>query len=96
MTFFENTFLEPLDEHATVKKKFWGANHALNMTKALRKAIMRRSELKSKYFKNKTAHDFETYQKHKTTVANCVTIKVNITIIWIWQILMMTDVLEKL
>ena len=51
------------------------------MTKALRKAIMRRSELKSKYFKNKTAHDFETYQKHKTTVANCVTNKVNITII---------------
>ena len=35
------------------------------MTKALRKAIIKRSELKSNYFKNQTAHDFELYKKQK-------------------------------
>ena len=33
------------------------------MTKALRKAIMKRSELKSKCFKSQIAHDFELYKK---------------------------------
>ena len=33
------------------------------MTKSLRKAIMKRPELKSKYFKNQIAHDFELYKK---------------------------------
>ena len=43
------------------------------MTKSLRKAIMRRSELKSKYFKNQIAHDFELYKKNrKIAVANCI------------------------
>ena len=41
------------------------ANHAPYMTKALRKAIIKRSELKSNYFKNQTAHDFELYKKQK-------------------------------
>ena len=62
---FENTFLEILNLHAPVKKKFLRANHAPYMTKALRKAIMKRSELKSKYFKNQTVHDFKMYKKQK-------------------------------
>ena len=62
---FGNTFLEILNLHAPVKKKFLRANHAPYMTKALRKAIMKRSELKSKYFKNQTVHDFKMYKKQK-------------------------------
>ena len=41
------------------------ANHAPYMTKALQKAIIKRSKLKSNYFKNQTAHDFELYKKQK-------------------------------
>ena len=59
---FENTFLHL---HAPVEKKFLRANHAPHMTKALREAIMKRSELKSKYFKNQTGHDFKIYKKQK-------------------------------
>ena len=62
---FEKIFLELLDEHAPIKKKFLRANNAPYMTKALRKAIMKRSELKSKYFKNQSTDDFKLYKKHK-------------------------------
>ena len=41
------------------------------MTKALRKTIMKRFEIKSKYFKNQIAHDFELYKKQKSIVGNC-------------------------
>ena len=62
---FENTFLGILNIHTPVKEKFLRANHAPYMTKALRKAIMKRSELKSKYFKNQTIHDFKMHKKQK-------------------------------
>ena len=69
---FEKTFLELLDEHAPVKIKFLRAFYALYMTKAIRKAIMKRSELKSKYYENQTAHDFEFYKKkQKNCTKNC-------------------------
>ena len=45
---FEQIFLETLNVHAPIKKKLLRANHVPYMTKALRKAIMKRSELKSK------------------------------------------------
>ena len=35
------------------------------MTKTLRKAIMKRSELKSKYYKNKLVQDFQLYKKQR-------------------------------
>ena len=62
---FENVFLEVLDEHAPVKKKYLRANHAPYMTKTLRKAIMKRSELKSKYYKNKLVHNFQLHKKQR-------------------------------
>ena len=62
---FENTSLELLDIHVPVKKKYLRANHAPYMTKALRKAIMKRSELKMKYFKNQTGHNLGLYKKQK-------------------------------
>ena len=35
------------------------------MTKALRKAIMKRSELESKYVKNKTNENLKSYKKQR-------------------------------
>ena len=51
---FDKTFVEVLNKDAPMKKKLVRANQAPYMTKALRKAIMRRSELETKYFKLKT------------------------------------------
>ena len=51
---FENIFLEDLSKHAPLKKKILRANHAPYMTKILRKAIMRRSALENKYYKDRS------------------------------------------
>ena len=51
---FYKTFIEILNKHAPMKKKLVRKNQDLYMMKALRKAIMRRSELETKYFKLKT------------------------------------------
>ena len=50
-----------LNKHAPLKKKLLRANHAPYITKTLRKAIMRRSQLETKYLKTKA----QTDQKHK-------------------------------
>ena len=44
---FEMTFLKVLEQHAPMKKKALRANNKPYMTKASRKAIMRRSTLKT-------------------------------------------------
>ena len=51
---FEQIFLEVVNTHAPIKRKLLRANHAPYMRKALRKALMKRSKLESKYVKNKT------------------------------------------
>ena len=56
------------------------------MTKALRKTIMKRSELKSKHFKNQTALDFELYKKQKSYCSKLYKKERDITIISISQI----------
>ena len=43
-----------------MNKKFVRANQAPYMTKVLRKAIMRRAELETKYFKVKNERYFES------------------------------------
>ena len=50
----EDTFMKTLDRHAPMKKKFVRTNEIPYMTKALRKEIMKRSVLESKYLKNKS------------------------------------------
>ena len=50
---FEKIFLSILEEQATLKKKLLRANHAPYVTKAFRKAIMRRSYLKKLYLKKR-------------------------------------------
>ena len=62
---FENTFLEVLEKHAPIKQKTLRANDKPYMTKALRKAIMRRSYLRTKYLKDKHPDSFEAFKKHK-------------------------------
>ena len=42
------------------------------MTKALRKAIMKRSELESKYVKNKKNENFNSYKKKEISAANYI------------------------
>ena len=48
----EKAYLEVLDNHAPIKTVH--ANHVPYMSKLLRKAIMRRSNLENKYLKNRT------------------------------------------
>ena len=62
---FDKTFIETLNKHAPLKKKLVRANQPPYMTKALRKAIMRRYELETKYFKLKTNDTLKTYKKQK-------------------------------
>ena len=62
---FQQIFLEILNIHAPIKKKQLRANHVPYMTKALRKAIMKRSELESKYVKNKTNENLKAYKKQR-------------------------------
>ena len=62
---FESEFLNVLNIHAPLKKKVIRANHVPYMTKSLRKAIMKRSQLESKYLRNSTVENMKIYKKQK-------------------------------
>ena len=62
---FENIFLSTLNKHAPIKKKTLRANHAPYITKALRKAIMKRSYLENLCFKNRTPESMKKCKKQK-------------------------------
>ena len=68
-TDFETTFLRVLDKHAPIKCKFVRANEAPYMTKSLRKAIMKRSELETKFYKCRTIKNYRKFRKHKNFVS---------------------------
>ena len=53
MRFFLRTFLEILDKHALLKKKYLRGNHATLIIKKVRKAITIRSKLRNKFLKDK-------------------------------------------
>ena len=55
---FEKIFLKVLEDHAPVKKKTIRHNNKPHMTKAIRKAIIRRSALRNKVLKIKTDEAF--------------------------------------
>ena len=63
--YFESIFLENLEKHAPMKMKIIRANHAPYMTKSLRKAIMKRSELETKFYKTKSEDNKRLYKKQK-------------------------------
>ena len=48
---FKQVFLKVLNKHVPLKKMFFRSNHVPYMTKLLRKGIMMRFELESKYLK---------------------------------------------
>ena len=52
--FFEKVFLGTLNKYAPLKKKYVRANHVPYVAKTLWKAIMRRSNLQTIYFKKRT------------------------------------------
>ena len=62
-------FSTVLEKHAPSKKKKIRANHAPYMTKALRKEIMKRSELETKFYKTKSVNDHKLYKKQKNFVS---------------------------
>ena len=57
--------MKTLNRHALMKKKFVRANEVPFMIKVLRKAVMKRSELESKYLKNKSHQNMKIYKTQK-------------------------------
>ena len=62
---FVEIFLKALNRHASLKRKVPMANHAPYVSKARRKAIMKRSFLESVYFKKEDNHFLRVYKKQK-------------------------------
>ena len=62
---FQTIYLKILDKHAPMKMKSVRANQAPYMTKALRKAIMTRSSLKNKLYKNFTHENNRAFKKQR-------------------------------
>ena len=56
---FENIFLNTLNEHASIKKKMLTARHAPYVTKELRKAIMKNLYLENLYFKKRISQSIK-------------------------------------
>ena len=57
--------MKTLNRHVPMKKKFIIANEVPYMAKALRKSVMKRSELENKYLKNKNHQNMKIYKKQK-------------------------------
>ena len=58
-----------LDHHAPLKTKILRANNAPYITKKLRKAIMKRSQLENIYCKTLTEKSLKAYKKQKNYVS---------------------------
>ena len=63
---FDDILLQILTKHAPLKSKLLRANHASNIPKPLRKAIMKKAYLEYLHFKNRTEHSLRNYKKTKT------------------------------
>ena len=68
---FEKAFLTVLNKQAPLKTKFLRHNNNPFMTKELRKAIMKRSQLKNRYNKN---HNYENWYLYKKQRNFCVSL----------------------
>ena len=60
---FHNVYLNVLNNHALIKTKVIRGNQAPYITKAYRKAVMKRSEIKTKYLKKSTLENFNKFRK---------------------------------
>ena len=65
---FDNHYLSILEKHAPMKVKTLRSNEAPYMSKALRKAMMKRTELATKYHKSNSEHDYLNFRKHRNYV----------------------------
>ena len=65
---FEKNFVETLNKHAPKKNKIFRGNHKPHINKTLRKAIMKRSQLKNKANKTKDPKDILKYKKLRNYV----------------------------
>ena len=64
-TKFDEMFLQILNKHAPIKSKLLRANHASNISKPLRKAIIKKSYLENLYFIKPGDHSLKNYEKQK-------------------------------
>ena len=62
---FETIFLSLLNKHAPMKQKLVRANQSPYLTKSLRKAMMKRSELRTKYYKIPNSDNLSRFKKQK-------------------------------
>ena len=62
---FENAYISALNKHAPCKEKLIRANQKPYVSKVLRKAIMRRSFLENKFYKNITEENAKAFRKQK-------------------------------
>ena len=67
---FTTLYTQTFNRHAPIKKKTLRANQVPYMTKTLRKAIMRRSNLENKFLKNVTPRIKLHIRSKETYVAN--------------------------
>ena len=67
---FEKAFLTVLNKQAPLKTKFIRHNNNPFMTKELRKAIMKRSQLKNTYNKNHNYENWYLYKKQRNFCLN--------------------------
>ena len=67
---FEEIFIKVLDYHAPVKKKILRSNENPFMTKSLRKAIMKRSQLKNKFIKKRNKTNWQKYKNQRNFCSN--------------------------
>ena len=65
---FENIFTNIIDRHAPLKTKYLRANNKPHVTKDLRKAIMKRSHLKTLALKSSKPEDMVNYRRQRNLV----------------------------
>ena len=66
---FQDLFLKTLNRHAPLKKKVLRSSEAPYMTKILRKAIMKRSELATRFHKTRNVADQFAFKKQRNYVS---------------------------
>ena len=64
----DKNFVETLNKHAPKKTKIFRGNHKPHITKTLRKAIVKRSQLKNKANKTEDPKDISRYKKQRNYV----------------------------
>ena len=70
--FLTNTFINIVNKHAPLKKKFIRGNQAPFMTRNLREEIYTRSRFRNKFCKNPTKENEKLYKKQRN---KCVTLR---------------------